>query len=128
MILFIALFYICIPLVKSAENGKIRVTCVGDSITDGIGASDGKLNIVKNKNKTNTNVKAKKHSKVPKKKPVVNINIDLKDLIKQENMEKYLGNSKKIQSKSKKTKECFDYPDDLKYNVFGKQYKFSYNN
>ena len=44
MILFIALFYICIPLVKSAENGKIRVTCVGDSITDGIGASDGNHN------------------------------------------------------------------------------------
>lgn len=26
---------------KAAENGKIRITCVGDSITDGIGASSG---------------------------------------------------------------------------------------
>ena len=81
---------------------------------------------VTNKSKNNTNIKTKKHSKNPKKQPVVNINIDLKDLIKQDNIEKFLDNNKKKESKPKKTKEYFDYPEDLKYNVFGKQYKFSY--
>ena len=42
-------------------------------------------------------------------------------------MEKCLDNTKKIEKQFKKTKECFDYPEDLKYNVFGKQYKFSYH-
>jgi hypothetical protein len=39
-ILFISsLLCIFVPIVKAADNGKIRITCVGDSITDGIGAS-----------------------------------------------------------------------------------------
>ena len=41
-ILFIsALLCIFVPIAKTADNGKIRITCVGDSITDGIGASSG---------------------------------------------------------------------------------------
>ena len=74
-----------------------------------------------NDNKIKSNTKKKKHSKVPKKQPVVNINIDLKDLIKQETMEKILdNNTNKIEEKPITTKEYFDYPEDLKYNVFGK--------
>ena len=39
-----------------------------------------------------------------------------------------LDNTKKNDNnKPKKTKEYIDYPEDLKYNVFGKQYKFYYN-
>ena len=86
-----------------------------------------KLDKIMNKTKTKSNIKNKKHSKIPKKQPVVNIKIDLKDLIKQDNMEKCLDNTTKIEKQFKKTKECFDYPEDLKYNVFGKQYKFSYH-
>ena len=41
-------------------------------------------------------------------------------------MEKINNNQKKFEEFPKKTKECYDYPEDLKYNVFGKQYKFSY--
>ena len=37
----ITLLCIFFPMVKAADNGKIRITCVGDSITDGIGASSG---------------------------------------------------------------------------------------
>jgi len=51
----------------------------------------------------------------------------LKDLMKQDAIEKYCTSSKKNNEKPKKTKEYYDYPEDLKYNVFGKQYKFSYN-
>ena len=95
-----------------------------------INKADKTNNIIKsNIKKNNKKLKDKnlKHSKMPKKQPVINIQIDLKDLIKQEKMEKCLDNSKKIEDKPKKTKEYFDYPEDLKYNVFGKQYKFSYN-
>ena len=84
----------------------------------------------KNIEKPKSNIKKKKHSKKPKKDPVVNIQIDLKDLIKQEKMEKLLDNNININrtdEKPKKTIQYFDYPEDLKYNVFGKQYKFTYN-
>ena len=41
-ILFVfTLLCIFVPIVKAADNSKIRITCVGDSITDGIGASNG---------------------------------------------------------------------------------------
>ena len=41
-ILFVfTLLCIFVPIAKAADNGKIRITCVGDSITDGIGASNG---------------------------------------------------------------------------------------
>ena len=41
-ILFVfTLLCIFVPIAKAADNGKIRITCVGDSITDGIGASSG---------------------------------------------------------------------------------------
>lgn len=44
-ILFVfTLHSIFFPMVKAADNGKIRITCVGDSITDGIGASSGQNN------------------------------------------------------------------------------------
>ena len=47
--------------------------------------------------------------------------------MKQEKIEKYLVSSKKNDEKPKKDKEYYDYPEDLKYNVFGKQYKFTFN-
>ena len=97
------------------------------------------LNKIRKKNKINNqnlNIKEKtpqkkrinKHSKMPKKPPVANIVIDLKDLIKLETMEKSNKNYRKVKEKSKpkKSKKIYDYPEDLKYNVFGKQYTFSY--
>jgi len=83
---------------------------------------------LKNKEKTKQNKRKNKHSKIPKKQPVVNIQIDLKDLIKLETLEKNCKNNKRIDKKSKpkKSKRFYDYPEDLKYNVFGKQYTFSY--
>ena len=85
----------------------------------------------KNIEKSKSNIKKKKHSKKPKKAPVANVQIDLKDLINQEKMEKLLDNNNinlnRTNEKPKKTKHYFDYPEDLKYNVFGKQYKFTYN-
>jgi len=97
------------------------------------------LNKIRKKNKTNKqnlNIKEKttqnkrrnKHSKMPKKPPVANIVIDLKDLIKLETIEKSNKNYRKVKEKSKpkKPKRIYDYPEDLKYNVFGKQYTFSY--
>ena len=78
-------------------------------------------------NEAKTKEKSKKHPKKPKKPPVINITIDLKDLMKEEKMKKILEKQKNIKQKPKKTKEIFDYPEDLKYNVFGKQYKFTYN-
>ena len=89
-----------------------------------------KMNIQKKEKKIKQKDKSKnktvKHSKKPKKQPVVNIQIDLKDLMKLEKMEKKNTINKKEERKPKKVKEYYDYPEDLKYNVFGKQYKFSY--
>ncbi len=42
-------------------------------------------------------------------------------------MEKILEEKKETHKKPKKAIEIFDYPEDLKYNVFGKQYKFTYD-
>ena len=81
---------------------------------------------IKQKDKSKNKNKNIKHSKKPKKQPVVNIQIDLKDLMKLEKMEKKNTINKKEERKPKKVKEYYDYPEDLKYNVFGKQYKFSY--
>ena len=83
---------------------------------------------IKQKDKSKNKNKNIKHSKKPKKQPVVNIQIDLKDLMKLEKMEKKNTINKKEERKPKKVKEYYDYPEDLKYNVFGKQYKFSYKN
>ena len=69
-------------------------------------------------------MEVQKHQKI--KTTSINIKIDLKDLIKQEVIEKSLDTSKKNNDKPKKSKELYDYPEDLKYNVFGKQYKFNY--
>ena len=76
--------------------------------------------------KPSKNKKPTTHSKKSKKQPVVNIQIDLKDLIKLETMDKSNKTKKSLERKQKKSKILYDYPEDLKYNVFGKQYKFSY--
>jgi len=91
----------------------------------------GKKKTINNQNlnikeKTTQNKRRNKHSKMPKKPPVANIVIDLKDLIKLETMKKSNKNYRKEKSKPKKSKRFYDYPEDLKYNVFGKQYTFSY--
>ena len=83
---------------------------------------------LKFKEKTAPKKRRNKHLKMPKKPPVANIVIDLKGLIKLETMEKTNKNYRKVKEKSKpkKSKRIYDYPEDLKYNVFGKQYTFSF--
>ena len=121
---------------KDGKENSLNSNCDNES-KDNSNILKSKLNDNKKKTKKNKieqrkkekekyNQKIIKHSKMPKKQPVVNIQIDLKDLIKLETMEKINNNQKKFEEFPKKTKECYDYPEDLKYNVFGKQYKFSY--
>ena len=129
-------------IINNADNNINKVREKENSLienNDDTNKNDDLLNSELNKKKMNNQKKEMKikqkeksknknikHLKKPKKQPVVNIQIDIKDLMKLENREKQNKNIKKEVKKSKKVKEYYDYPEDLKYNVFGKQYKFSY--
>ena len=83
-------------------------------------------NVKKVNSKIKKNGNKKNHSKIPKKEPKINVQINLTDLKKQEILEKSNKNKATMQKDEKKDKIYYDYPEDLKYDVFGKQYKFSY--
>ena len=88
------------------------------------------MNFRKKNENVNTKIITKKnkikHSKIPKRDPIANIQIDLSDLIKQDMVEKSKKIPKKLKNLEKKSKLFYDYPEDLKYDVFGKQHKFTY--
>ena len=91
---------------KDEKENSLNSNCDNES-KDNSNILKSKLNDNKKKTKKNKieqrkkekekyNQKIIKHSKMPKKQPVVNIQIDLKDLIKLETMEKINNNQKKI--------------------------------
>ena len=119
------------PIIIKNDFNKERTSNIignnkGKYLTSDLKKKKNKINN-KNGNKSKEKEKCKRFSGKPKKPPKLNIKIDLKELIREEKMEKILEEKKETHKKPKKAIEIFDYPEDLKYNVFGKQYKFTYD-